>query len=80
MMKLYIIALFAVVALGSPQGYPSFGGQLWENPTQQICAQSGYLGTLYKATSSNVVRRPRIVATVTAVIFPLEMVLSVVEM
>lgn len=41
MMKLYIIALFAVVALGSPQGYPSFGGQLWENPTQQICAQSG---------------------------------------
>ncbi|EXU98245.1 hypothetical protein X797_008635 [Metarhizium robertsii] len=41
MMKLYILALFAVVALGSPQGYPSFGGQLWENPTQQICAQSG---------------------------------------
>lgn len=41
MMKLYILALFAVVVLGSPQGYPSFGDRLWENPTQQICAQSG---------------------------------------
>ncbi|EXU95793.1 hypothetical protein X797_011144 [Metarhizium robertsii] len=40
-MQCYIIALLVTVVLGSPQGYPSFGSPLWENPTLQNCAWPG---------------------------------------